>query len=201
MSLGCKKNKKVIKMNKMTENSKTIYWVCNKCGEEFTTENEQAWNCPKCASPSIQGELGKWRRGRLMHNGQIDVKIYFWKRDYADYLLDKYNKDITAIGMRKSHVQMTVPDWVKEHINSVWQLKHYDITTYQKICDYLFGLYNTDPETEGEHGKINPLHSDENQQYIKDKGAHTSMSVGDIVEINERIFLCKMSGWREIPKE
>ena len=52
----------------------------------------------------------------------------------------------------------------------------------------LFELFNSDN---------NPLSTKEHQQYIKENELHTSMSVGDVISVNERFYVVGM-GFKEV---
>lgn len=75
--------------------------------------------------------------------------------------------------------------------------------------DYVELPITIDVEDKTEFGKIfsmlnrddNPMGTPEHQQWIRDHGVHhTSMSVGDVVQLSDCYYLCKDIGWEEIKK-
>lgn len=45
----------------------------------------------------------------------------------------------------------------------------------------------------------NPLESYPGLCFVEKWDTHTSMSVGDIVQIGDTVYICKFCGWKEIP--
>ena len=78
-----------------------------------------------------------------------------------------------------------LPDSIKNR-----DIKHTD------ICDILFSKMN--------NYDTNPLSiqvgGPRMQKWVNDKKAHTSLSVGDAISINNRIFVCEKIGWEEAKK-
>ena len=59
------------------------------------------------------------------------------------------------------------------------------------VLDKIFQLMN-------KYG-TNPMSTDEMQNWIKEnKGSHTSMSVGDVIIIDNNIYVCATVGWKEV---
>lgn len=57
-----------------------------------------------------------------------------------------------------------------------------------QICDDMFSLFNND--------KNNPLSTNEMQKILEERNIdHTSMSVGDIVQIGKKRYICVNVGW------
>lgn len=57
--------------------------------------------------------------------------------------------------------------------------------------DNVFGLFNSD---------MNPLSCDKEQKKLKALGVgHTSLSVGDMVIIDDQVYLCRPQGWLQTP--
>jgi len=60
-----------------------------------------------------------------------------------------------------------------------------------QILDTIFKIMN--------NYDINPMSTEENQQWLKDNEIrHTSMSVGDIVILDNNIYVCAVQGWKEV---
>lgn len=77
--------------------------------------------------------------------------------------------------------------------------KEYDYAdlTDKQVCEMMFMMTNGEGE--------NPLATTERQEFIKKKGLHTSLSIGDIVVIirgkDKKIYLCKSMGWEELDEK
>jgi len=63
-----------------------------------------------------------------------------------------------------------------------------------QICEMMFMMTNGEGD--------NPLSTRDRQEFIRKKGLHTSLSIGDIVlierEKSKKIYLCKSMGWEEL---
>ena len=58
------------------------------------------------------------------------------------------------------------------------------------LLDAIFSIMNT---------QDNPMATKEKQTWIREnKVSHTSMSVGDVIELNEHVFVCASEGWKEV---
>lgn len=96
---------------------------------------------------------------------------YYLKTKYAELMI---NPDkIRLENLHETHVKMPVL---------------FPITV--KTPDEVFSILN------GESYIANPLCISQNQRFIHENGTHTSMSVGDIVEINGIYYLCEDIGWK-----
>lgn len=99
------------------------------------------------------------------------AKLYYWKNGH---ILLVFNTDkITRENMKETHVEMPI---------------NLEVSTPEDA----FVIFNDAGIVE------NPLSTPENQQFIRNAGTHTSMSVGDIVEIKGVMYLCEDIGWREL---
>jgi len=59
------------------------------------------------------------------------------------------------------------------------------------VLDTIFYLMN--------HDEINPMSNKEMQTWIREnKVSHTSMSVGDVIELDNKTFVCATVGWKEV---
>jgi len=56
--------------------------------------------------------------------------------------------------------------------------------------DEIFAIYNG---AYGEH----PLSGETSQERLRELGTHTSMSVGDMVQIDDTVYVCQSVGWLE----
>jgi len=74
---------------------------------------------------------------------------------------------------------------------SAWQLNQIDEIYSEPILDEIFKLMN--------NYKTNPLSNKEMQTWLKEnKVSHTSMSVGDVIELDNKTFVCATMGWKEV---
>ncbi len=99
------------------------------------------------------------------------ASVYYLRQEYIQYMSDMGN--ITKKDMTKTHVKMPI---------SIGVLGREDA----------FVLLNDGGD------KPNPLSSQENQEFIRKHKLHTSMSVGDIIEIGGNYYLCEDIGWKEL---
>ena len=106
----------------------------------------------------------------------INTKIFYLKKEYIQLMIDTDKIDKTTVSM--THVE--VPSTMK--INN--KCPNTD------VLEWIFFVYNDDSK--------NPLVTKENQAFIKNSGLHTSMSTGDIIEINGDMYVCKNIGWRKL---
>ena len=45
----------------------------------------------------------------------------------------------------------------------------------------------------------NPMSTKEMQTWIRENNvSHTSMSVGDVIELDNKVFVCASEGWKEV---
>jgi len=61
------------------------------------------------------------------------------------------------------------------------------------ILDKVFKLMNQD--------NTNPMTRPEMQEWIRKNTTHTSMSVGDVIKVDNKYYVCKDIGWKEIKDE
>lgn len=101
----------------------------------------------------------------------INMKVYYLKAKYAELMMS--TERITLKNMNETHVNMPVL---------------FPITI--KTPDEAFAILN------GGGCIANPLDTLKSQQFIRENGTHTSMSVGDIIEIKGVYYLCEDAGWK-----
>ena len=70
----------------------------------------------------------------------------------------------------------------------------YEKLTDGQICEMMF-MHTND-------GKDNPLSNPQRQEFIKKNKLHTSLSIGDIVQITrdgkQTLYMCKGIGWKTL---
>ena len=95
--------------------------------------------------------------------------------------------DTTVSEIAETHAAF--PDAVNEEITN-WFPEN---TPDEMICSYIFQKmndYDTNPMSYG----VSPA----NQNWIRETGIHTSMSCGDIIQIDDRYYKCAAFGWDTI---
>lgn len=66
-----------------------------------------------------------------------------------------------------------------------------DFDSGEHLLETIFHLLNMD--------ETNPMSTDDMQDWIRaNKVSHTSMSVGDIIMLDNNIYVCADEGWKEI---
>ena len=123
---------------------------------------------------------------------ETHIQIYYWDRQHINFLMD--TTGITVENLNKTHVKMP-RDYVKE-APLVDLINFYD-GKIEGFLEELFSMYNND---EGSRRR-NPFGHPECQKFIRENKTHTSMSVGDVIQINEKYFVCENEGWRELEKQ
>lgn len=79
----------------------------------------------------------------------------------------------------------------KENLNTT-HVKIYEILTQMDLDNYLehcFSRFNSDN---------NPLLEEPYQKFIKENKLHTSLSVGDVIQLEDKFYVCKGFGWEEL---
>ena len=97
------------------------------------------------------------------------VDIYYLKLEYIDLMLE--TDKIKKEDIVKTHVKMP------------------DTNVFFKTPDQAFEIFN---------GDDNPFANKEIQEFIRKVCTHTSMSVGDIVVIDDIYHICENIGWRTL---
>lgn len=103
------------------------------------------------------------------------MEVYYLKSKHVELM--KNTEKITLENLTETHVKMPV-------------LFHYTI----KTPDEVFAILNDGSSVP------NPLTTQKNQQFVRENGTHTSMSIGDIVEIKGIYHMCEDVGWRILQK-
>jgi hypothetical protein len=109
----------------------------------------------------------------------MEIIIYYYKSPNVSLML--YG-DVKKEEMNKTHVEV-YRDIVEFPIN-------FSILDALEDLFCRFNDYETNP--------LSYDHSPKKQEFIKHNSLHTSMSVGDAVQINNEIWACKMQGWEKI---
>jgi len=123
----------------------------------------------------------------------MEVKILYWK-------------DIQSmVDVQYEHKLPTTKQQIKDDYAIVkeYDIPDVEVKTYGdwfEITDELgsvvtpdtfFEIFNMDDS--------NPLATPEGQKFIRDSGVkHTSMSCGDIVSVDDSLYVCIDVGWRKI---
>lgn len=102
----------------------------------------------------------------------------------------------------KVHYWKNIDEWL------MWVTMRKKIPTKEDIArDYVQLPFTIDIDGEDELDTIfeklnvgdNPLATEKNQHWlIEHDVCHTSMSVGDVVQLDDRYFVCAGVGWEEI---
>lgn len=105
----------------------------------------------------------------------MNAKIYYWK---------EIKKWLLEVTMRRSFP--TKEDIKKDYVQLPFTL---EIEGKDEL-DRIFEQLNVGD---------NPLATTENQEWLKaNEVCHTSMSVGDVVQLDDQYFVCAGVGWEEI---
>lgn len=116
---------------------------------------------------------------------EIRIQIYYWNRQHVNFLKD--TTGITVENLNKTHVKVPTFDSRYTCIGFDPML---DINT---MLEDLFCKYN--------HEDKNPLGSVNGQKFVRENKTHTSMSVGDVIQVNEKYFVCEDDCWRDLEKQ
>jgi hypothetical protein len=122
----------------------------------------------------------------------MEIKVLYPKRyEERNYLNDwdikvGYKEQIpTKADIEKDYKELPI----SKKYWSAWQLDLID--SKEDILEQLFLLFN--------RYQTNPMSTDEMQNWIKEnKVSHTSMSVGDIVILDNDIYVCANEGWKKV---
>jgi len=123
----------------------------------------------------------------------MEINVYYPKRREArDYINDwdikvSYNNQIpTKANIDKDYVELPIPQ-------KFWNVMDdkLDIGSEEIILEGIFKMMND--------YNSNPMSTNKMQDWIRaNKVSHTSMSVGDVVCINDMYFVCMNEGWKEV---
>ena len=124
----------------------------------------------------------------------MEIKVLYPKRnEERNYLNDwdikvSYKEQIpTKADIEKDYKELPIS---KKYWSS-WQLDIADPKYKESILEEIFKLFNS--------YKTNPMSINEMQDWIKEnKVSHTSMSVGDIVILDNDIYVCANEGWKKV---
>ena len=116
---------------------------------------------------------------------KVRVQIYYWNRQHIDFLMN--TTGIAIENLNETHVKVPTsrPRFVCIGYDPMLDIHN--------MLEDLFCKYN--------HEDKNPLGSVNGQKFVRENKTHTSMSVGDVIQINEKYFVCKDEGWRELEKQ
>jgi hypothetical protein len=106
----------------------------------------------------------------------MSINIYYYTTDFMmKKIIYIIKNDFSCIDLNKLENTHKLV-WSGEKDNK------FDLNSY-------FELFNSEK---------NPLSSIEKQKYIRDNKLHTSMSVGDIININNEYWICCGIGWKKL---
>ena len=97
---------------------------------------------------------------------------------------------IAAVTSGESHAQ--VPDEIYADAG----ISNWGDSSDWQILSRLFSIFN--------HDRYNPLsyyhpcQEGGHQYWVRAEGVHTSMSVGDVVQINDTYYFCDNIGWTQL---
>ena len=99
---------------------------------------------------------------------------------------------VSTKGLEKTHVNvLSNTQWDSVFLTSTPFPDVYDFKTDKEICERLYSILNRDYE--------HPLGTKKIQDRLKDnKVHHTSMSVGDVIKINNSFYICRKMGFSKI---
>lgn len=95
------------------------------------------------------------------------------------------------------HIQIYYTNREDKYIKIYEGEYSYNEKLIEDVYDLLDGIFDT-----FNNDDLSPLSynvSQENQQKVKDNKTHTSMSINDIIEINDRFYIVKENGFGSIP--
>jgi len=126
---------------------------------------------------------------------ETDFKILYISK-WQEYM-NKYGNDITALTLMlfKEEDLKRMP-FDKDFYLEVYNFKvKIDLTNKSEIhsfLEYLFRNFNCEE---------NPLANPDKQKLIRDNNRHTSMSVGDLVLLGEKLYIVASIGFIEVKDE
>lgn len=107
--------------------------------------------------------------------------------------LDAYkNNDFLKFGM---FLNPPSNEWMQNMVTNLSYVKVYNgeintnNTETEEVCNKIFNLFN---------GDDNPLSTQSKQNFIRENNTHTSMSIGDIIYINDGYYICRTMGFSKL---
>lgn len=110
---------------------------------------------------------------------EFEITIYYYKKLNPNIYFQKELKKLFSDNFMENYVHM------------ISYLENAKETDNKILANKIFFKFNSDN---------NPLSSDEYQRFIIENRLHTSMSVGDIIEINKNKYVVLEIGFYKILK-
>lgn len=128
------------------------------------------------------------------------AKLYYYKRA-EEHFVATYGYDAGIAKYRNITFPLRDEEMIVTKQSLIEELDHvliYELEVPAQlegkdnlaIAEFIFSMFNY------EH--LNPLCTDEGQRTVRAKRTHTSMSVGDCVQIGDRFFYCANFGFKEV---
>jgi len=122
---------------------------------------------------------------------EMEVRIFYPKRTPEENLKSSWYMKVCY------HNELPTVDQIKNDYEQLPISKEYwqenkvsEFPNCQYTLETLFEIFNTG---------LNPMSAPEMQQWIRDnKVTHTSMSVGDVVALDNDYFICDVEGWTKL---
>jgi len=121
----------------------------------------------------------------------MEINVYYPKRKEASDFKNRWdikvgyeNQTPTKVDIEKDYAELPISQ-------DVWNVmdEEIDIGSEELILEGLFRMMNQES---------NPMTTNEMQDWIRNNVTHTSMSVGDVVSINDMYFVCMNECWKEV---
>jgi len=120
----------------------------------------------------------------------MEVKVYYPKKnkgpidEHWDIKIAYHNKFPTVQDIENDYAELPIG-------LAYWSVIGLYNEATEVIPDRIFGIMN--------HPQANPMGTPEMQQWIRDNGVtHTSMSIGDIIKIDNEYHICHREGWKVV---
>lgn len=130
----------------------------------------------------------------------MEINIYYTQKPTEENYLDSWsskvhiNKYPTIKDVKKEYIKLPIDEcfWKSWRFIDVKEVPK-DERTLEAIFA-LFNNYTHNPMADGKDGKM--------QKWLKDHNVvHTSMSVGDVIQLDNEFFVCAMEGWKKLKED
>jgi hypothetical protein len=118
-----------------------------------------------------------------METRKVTVAVFYMKRSFDEKTQTRNER---IVDIQFGMITPTFTD-LMENYEIVWKGERTDVT----CPDDIFAIFNG-PDS----GRDNPLATPIQQEVIRQRKLHTSMMVGDMVDIDGTLFLCSNTGWK-----
>ena len=108
------------------------------------------------------------------------IRIYYYTDDVC-----KNEEDLLNIILRG---EVNGNTFIKYYVE-VYSLNEEILTSIESFLDMIFSRFNDES---------NPLSTKECQEKIKEKNSHTSMTVGDIIKIDNEYYIVASMGFKKL---